>query len=92
MEQNENLRNETPRRKPFVKVLVSVLVAALAAFVLLPITNTLSSREVQAAESGQITGTKTLDGAVTDQEFTFDLYKRSENGAVESEKRRGRDQ
>lgn len=46
MEQNENLRNETSRRKPFIKALVAVLVAALAAFVLLPITN----RSVEAAE------------------------------------------
>lgn len=38
MEQNEKLRNETSRRKPFVKALVAVLVAALAAFVLMPLT------------------------------------------------------
>lgn len=38
MEQNENLRKETSRRKPFIKALVAVLVAALAAFVLMPLT------------------------------------------------------
>ena len=47
MEQNENLRTERTRRKPFIKALVAVLVAALAAFVLLPVTN----RSVEAAET-----------------------------------------
>ena len=61
MEQNENLRNETSRRKPFVKALVAVLVAALAAFVLLPITTTKS----YAADPVTVTDWKQLREAIS---------------------------
>ena len=49
MEQNTNLRKETSGRKPFIKVLVSVLVAALAAFVMLPLTSTMTKADENKA-------------------------------------------
>ena len=55
MEQNTNLRKETSGRKPFIKVLVSVLVAALAAFVMLPLTSSMTRQDVMAEETANVT-------------------------------------
>ena len=54
MEQNTNLRKETSGRKPFIKVLVSVLVAALAAFVMLPLTSSMTRQDVMAEETANV--------------------------------------